>query len=213
MISDTNNSQRRGSVSASRREFLSKTAKSGAAITAALSGQSLGIFGFSSQKTKMPYLDPSWIEETDGEVVKYAKFLCKEKYDTLSLHELLKAHFKKRHVRNTLPPRDMWENIVPTLKVVDQVAKNVGCTCAKVVSAYRSPDYNYSIGGAKNSCHMRNLAIDVEFGCSSWKAMRAACVLRKKDKFIGGLGVYNNFIHIDTRDENVNWGLYKYNRS
>jgi len=168
---------------------------------------------FGGLQKELPYLNPEWISQTNGEVVKYAKHLNKRGFKAVSLHEVIKTHFKKRRVMNSLPPKSQWDDILPTLEIVEQVARELGCKKVEFISVYRSPRYNYSIGGASKSCHMQNIAVDVNFGCSNWKAMKAVCKLRKKGEFVGGLGVYSNFIHIDTRPENVDWGLYKTHRS
>ena len=192
-----------------RRGFAAFLLKVSASVFAVGQTQAFSFFG----SKKLPYLNEDWIARTKGKVVDYAKVLSKKRFSVISLHEVIKTHFKKRRVSNSLPPKHKWKNIIPTLQVVDQVAKELGVDQVKFISVYRSPRYNRSIGGAKRSCHMENIAVDVNFGCSSWKAMKVICKLRKKGKFVGGLGVYRNFIHIDTRAENVDWGLYKRHRS
>lgn len=69
----------------------------------------------------------------------------------------------------------------------------------RIISGYRSPAYNeylHSIGRhvAKHSYHMRGLAIDFTFpGFRNRKLSRVAKSFRA-----GGVGTYNNFVHIDT---------------
>jgi vacuolar-type H+-ATPase subunit D/Vma8 len=77
-------------------------------------------------------------------------------------------------------------------------------------SGYRSPAYNRSIGGAKNSYHMSGMALDVarsSFGTdfeSGEKFIKAA-----SEEGAMGIGTYsggnNNFIHIDVRDYRSQW--------
>ncbi len=201
-----------------RRGFISKALKGISSLCLLKSAQAwdlsfLNPQSFFNPQPKSVYLEKSWISETRGKVVSYANYLSAHSYKVVDLHELLKTHFKKRRVCNCIPPKRLWKNIVPTLEVVDLVARELNCKEVKFISAYRSPRYNRSIGGAKKSFHMENVAVDVNFGCSSWKAMKAISKLRRQGKFVGGLGVYRNFIHIDTRPMNIDWGLYKKHRS
>lgn len=74
-----------------------------------------------------------------------------------------------------------------------------------VLSGYRDPEYNRKIGGAKASQHMEGRAADVMCAHAS-PAEVHALVLRLyaegKLPHLGGLGIYNTFVHIDTRPRN-----------
>lgn len=64
-------------------------------------------------------------------------------------------------------------------------------------SAYRTPDYNKKVGGAKNSYHMKGRAFDIVIKDVS---LDDIC---KYAETIGVLGIirYNSFVHIDSRTE------------
>jgi uncharacterized protein YcbK (DUF882 family) len=72
-----------------------------------------------------------------------------------------------------------------------------------IISGYRSPAYNARIGGAKASTHMtaqgadiRPMKIgDVNELAETVLAMHAAGELPA----LGGLGIYRNWIHVDTK--------------
>jgi hypothetical protein len=79
----------------------------------------------------------------------------------------------------------------------------------RIISGYRDPAYNAAIGGARKSQHMAGMAVDVVVD-----GMRASAVHRLVLGFheggeiiIGGLGLYENFVHIDIRtaDRLVRW--------
>lgn len=73
-------------------------------------------------------------------------------------------HFNPNEViENTgkVPPEDMWDNILPTLKIVDQMREDWGKPLA-IVSGYRSIDYNQDADGADNSAHIDFNAIDLK---------------------------------------------------
>jgi len=123
-----------------------------------------------------------------------------------SAEELIRPHRNVRYgVQNTIPPKELWESLVPTLRVADTLRARLNVRVT-VLSAYRSFDYNSAIGGASRSQHMRNRALDLRFDCSSDEAYAMAVALRQEGGFKGGIGWYPSFIHIDTRGQNVEWG-------
>lgn len=122
-----------------------------------------------------------------------------------------------RDVQNSLPPNDLWPNIVPTLVVLNALRQHLNEPIV-LTSTYRSPAYNKAIGGAKNSFHQRFQAIDFSSGAGNpctWAAVlkrfRKASFFNpytgKQFAFQGGIGVYRsrNFVHLDTRGFEANW--------
>jgi hypothetical protein len=110
--------------------------------------------------------------------------------------------------RNTYPPRDLWANIGPTARVLDALRKALGAPI-QTLSVYRSPAYNACISGsASNSLHMKFMAVD--FSSSDGKSpvhwARQLKAMRDAGVFKGGIGVYQSFVHVDTRGTNANFG-------
>lgn len=72
-----------------------------------------------------------------------------------------------------------------------------------VLSAYRTPAHNRSIGGARDSQHVQGRALDLRPPAGRtpfemYSAIRAA----KADGHLpdlGGIGLYNTFVHVDCR--------------
>lgn len=69
-------------------------------------------------------------------------------------------------------------------------------------SSYRSPDYNRSIGGAKDSQHIHGNALDTYPINRNMKSY-IKCI---EDMNIpGGFGKYNSFCHVDVRRYKARW--------
>lgn len=143
----------------------------------------------------------------NNDVYRYANYILKLNLKNLTPRMVIAPHFKTRgKVRNSIPPKKMWKQIGPTLKVIDQLSNSIGLPIKEIISAYRSPEYNKAVHGNRGSYHMTNQAIDVVFNKSAWRVAKAARDLRDKNKtFEGGIGTYRGFVHIDTRGKNADW--------
>lgn len=109
-------------------------------------------------------------------------------------------------VRNSTPPVDLWDAIVPTLRLLERLREQFGPTT--ITSAYRDRLYNTAVGSGIGSQHIRNTALD--FHCrtgtpADW--MRALREWRAAGEFAGGVGLYvgRGFVHVDTRGTNADW--------
>ena len=87
-------------------------------------------------------------------------------------------------------------SISPTLlSILESIAVDLGTTLT-ITSAYRSPTYNASVGGARNSMHTQGLAVDVvQRGLTQNQRIRF--VDSAIDHGIQGIGMYNTFTHLD----------------
>jgi uncharacterized protein YcbK (DUF882 family) len=74
-------------------------------------------------------------------------------------------------------------------------------------SAYRCPDHNKAIGGVSNSQHVLGKASDINI--KGWSANKTADFIEglhnQWKNRSGGLGRYNNFVHIDIRNAYSRW--------
>jgi uncharacterized protein YcbK (DUF882 family) len=114
---------------------------------------------------------------------------------------------RRSGVKNSPPPRKLWQNILPTLRIVDDLRASFGKPC-RILSSYRSPDYNRVVGGATRSQHLEFNALDIVFDdVSPRQVYERLLEWRKVGKFTGGLGLYpsSGFVHIDTRGSNATW--------
>ena len=70
-----------------------------------------------------------------------------------------------------------------------------------VNSAYRSPEYNRFVGGASRSKHMEGIAFDI----SMHNHNRTEFVHLARQFGFNGIGHYNTFTHIDSRQNQAEW--------
>jgi uncharacterized protein YcbK (DUF882 family) len=106
------------------------------------------------------------------------------------------------------PPRDMWPNIIPAIKLAEILREKLGHPLV-VGNGYRSKATNKRVGGARRSQHMffRALDLDLPKSHSSREHQeafyQAACELwlRCGDGYKMGLGLYRPWrgsrVHID----------------
>ena len=107
--------------------------------------------------------------------------------------------------KNELPPKSKWKNMEPTILALETFRLQVGAPMG-ISSAYRNEAYNSCISGATNSEHKKFTAID--FSSPSMDARdlgKALRIFRDNGGFKGGIGIYNTFVHIDTRGYNAEW--------
>jgi hypothetical protein len=152
-------------------------------------------------------LPEEWVLRQGNELRVYVSYLIACKLQRITPQLVIEAHAKRHgEVWNTLPPRNLWRQIVPTLRVVDRLSMELGQPVGEIVSAYRSPVYNSTCEGAKSrSWHQANVALDVKFAAEPSTVATTARSMRTRGLYRGGVGRYGTFTHIDTRGENVDW--------
>lgn len=96
-------------------------------------------------------------------------------------------------------------NITPdTCAKLNELGRRAGMIL-EITSAYRSPEYNASVGGARNSQHVQGRAVDIIWPTSSTEGRQRFLQLAI-DVGFNGIGTYNSFIHVDTRGYKATWG-------
>ncbi len=152
-------------------------------------------------------IDSHWQAALGPTLPSYVGFLESQNLQHVTLAQLIEPHTHIRDgVHNCLPPKAMWKNVKSTLRVIDMLAARLELPVGNVVSVYRSPAYNAHCPGAKsNSYHMRNNAVDVQFSCPPGKVAAMARAMRSSNLFMGGVGRYPTFTHVDTRGYKADW--------
>jgi len=148
-----------------------------------------------------------WVKILGPQVRDYVAFIQRLRLRHIKTTQIIEAHIKQRgNVQNTLPPKRMWRSLAPTLKATDAVAARLGEPVSNIISAYRSPAYNARCPGARrNSYHVQNMALDLQFRSSPRRVAMVARELRDRGLFNGGVGRYSGFTHIDTRGRKADW--------
>ena len=81
--------------------------------------------------------------------------------ENFSLHEMTKSEAALRRGIDNTPDDDALENLTRLCaNVLQPIRDNLGPV--KVNSAYRGPEVNAAVGGAKKSDHMTGCAADIE---------------------------------------------------
>lgn len=75
-----------------------------------------------------------------------------------------------------------------------QLKINSGCRCAA---------YNTAVGGTKNSQHVYGRAVDIVVKGRSPEEV--AAFIETLIPHSGGIGIYSNFVHVDTRTGKARW--------
>lgn len=139
-------------------------------------------------------------------IVQLSDYLARSQVNNVvPLHELLQqgtdwsAH---RQPRYAVPPKYLWPNMVRTLKLIDRfIIPAIGPI--KVVSGFRTPQYNRLAGGANRSKHMEFSALDVISRLNPTRSNLHERLLRVWNvhgrQLDMGLGLYGGGrFHIDT---------------
>ena len=105
------------------------------------------------------------------------------------------------HVGKGFPTEAQWPNILGALRLADKIRAAYG-SAVRVVSGYRSPEYNAKVGGAKRSMHMEFRALDlqpVDGLISDFTRICDKLVHEERKSGVNvGFGMYDTFCHIDT---------------
>ena len=144
-------------------------------------------------------------EEAESEA--YRNFLRGLRLRYFSPQEVIRYGSAVRNgEQNSLPPEELWDNLVPCLNLMDTLRHYIKRPI-RLTSIYRSPDFNRKgVGGSRRSYHMQNCAIDFQVdGMTPNAAFNQLLKMRKAGAFIGGLGQYPTFTHVDTRDKIATW--------
>jgi uncharacterized protein YcbK (DUF882 family) len=103
-------------------------------------------------------------------------------------------------------PPDVLENLRSLAKNLQVIRDKIGKPI-KINSGYRSPEHNKSVGGVKNSMHVKGKAADITIEGLTPNQIAAVIFMLIEQKKIkqGGVGIYPNFVHYDIRGTKARW--------
>lgn len=107
---------------------------------------------------------------------------------------------------NSLPQRQFWDNFEKTAKVLDELRHRLNAPI-RLSSIYRNETYNGCLSGtASESQHKQMRAADFAADSGNPAHWRSVLLdMRDEGLFKGGIGIYNTFVHVDTRGVNRDW--------
>lgn len=111
----------------------------------------------------------------------------------------LSANFKVKE----FACKDGSDKVLIDTELVDllQKIRNHFNKSVKITSGFRTTTHNKKVGGTKNSYHLVGMASDIQVS-----GVHPILVAMYSEKLnAGGIGVYSNFVHVDTRDKKSRW--------
>ena len=107
-------------------------------------------------------------------------------------------------------PINVYHNVVKVANQLQVLRDELGKPI-HINSAYRSEEYNASIGGVKSSQHIMGRASDIAIkGMTPLEVYNTIeRLIENGDMLQGGLGLYDSFVHYDIRGERARWDYQK----
>ncbi len=110
--------------------------------------------------------------------------------------------WKELACKDGTPYPEIWKTTraVKLAAAFEMIRETFGDKPITVLSAYRTPEWNRKIGGARNSQHMEGRALDLRppNGTKVYDFYRVIKAIAP-DCGIKGIGLYKTFVHIDIR--------------
>ena len=126
-------------------------------------------------------------------------------------HNFSKSEFECKSGEDM--PLDVLENVKLLAIQLQKIREYVGKPI-RINSAYRSEAHNEAIGGVKTSQHILGKAADITIDTFTPDEVVSIIENMLTNEmlggfYIGGLGSYNTFTHIDIRDKKARWNFKK----
>jgi len=99
------------------------------------------------------------------------------------------------------PPEWVEARLAPLCKALERLRAELGGARVTVVSAYRPLPYNRALGSEDTSQHVQGRAADIQVEGHSAEHVHATALRLYEvgELEIGGLGIYDTFVHLDVR--------------
>jgi len=103
-------------------------------------------------------------------------------------------------------PEELLDNVKLLAENLQKLRDRLGVPI-RIVSGYRSPEYNKKCGGVKSSQHLLATAADIRAKNHASSDLQGIIIGMIKDGELhqGGVGVYPTFVHYDVRGRAARW--------
>lgn len=104
-------------------------------------------------------------------------------------------------------PKEYYSNVNDLIKQLKVLQNAIGGKI-KIVSGYRTPAHNLKVGGVTNSQHLFGMGVDFRSNTNLTQTEIAKTIERliSEGKIKqGGIGIYPNYVHYDTRGTKARW--------
>jgi len=104
-------------------------------------------------------------------------------------------------------PAEWYSRVRELAEQLEELRAELGDRGIRIISGYRTPEYNKRIHGAPKSQHLQCRAADIRVvGVAPWQVAKTIETLIKAGRMKqGGLGEYASFVHYDTRGIRARW--------
>lgn len=133
-----------------------------------------------------------------------AWYLAKEFTSMKLTKDFTKSEFDSKD--GAVMPANVLRNVKELAKNL-QVLRDFTGKSITINSGYRSPAHNAKVGGVSNSQHVLGQAADIVVSGYSPAQVKAAIeqLIASGKMKQGGIGLYNTFVHYDTRGVAARW--------
>lgn len=129
-------------------------------------------------------------------------------YKIAGSYSLSKNFAVKEFIAKSSPLRELYENETYTIVKIDDklvsILQKIRDHYGKpiiITSGYRPLEYNKSVNGATASLHTEGRAADIRINGITPKSLSKYC----QTIGVKGIGIYKDFVHIDTRENKYYW--------
>ena len=107
----------------------------------------------------------------------------------------------------TQVPEEFIDNVTKVAENLQELRDSLGESVMITGSGYRTKEHNDSVGGAKESQHLKANGADINAKSKTPKQLAAVIenLIKAGKMEQGGIGIYPGFVHYDRRGTKARW--------